>query len=336
LYFTIPGPVSESWLEQDEITRLDGLVDADRFVPSARDGCSSGGDLVCVPMYISPGFMYYNVDMFEDAGVDPSNWADPLQPTREEFLAAGEALKEAGHVPLAVGNADNWPGLFYYWAAHDRYGGVQTLWDAIEGRASFEHESFVKAGEFVQDLVDRGFFPEGVNGISGEGKYTIFTNEIGAIIYMGTWMTGRIKDQAREDFEWGIFHFPSFPDGNPESQSDIMSGTDGIWLSSECPHPEAAVEYMNAFIDLDTQLWYLEETGNIPSVAGVVEAAKEAGMESPAMMLGEASEDAAHMFPWWDWALAQPMTEEMLSMSQGLLDKSITPEEFGQRLEALR
>ena len=213
---------------------------------------------------------------------------------------------------------------------------MQTLWDAIDGKASFEDESFMKAAEFVQDLVDRGFFPEGVNGISGEGKYTVFTQEIGAIIYMGTWMTGRIKDNAREDFRWGIFHFPSFPDGDPGSQSDIMSGTDGIWLSSECSHPEAAAEYLKAFMSMETQLWYLEETGNIPSIVGVVEAAKAQGMDSPALMLGEASGNAAHMFPWWDWALCQQMTEEMLSVSQGLLDKSITPEEFGKRLEALR
>ena len=68
LYFTIPGPVSDSWIEQGEVSVLDDLVDADQIVPSARVECSSSdGNLVCVPMYISPGFMYYNVDMFEEA-----------------------------------------------------------------------------------------------------------------------------------------------------------------------------------------------------------------------------------------------------------------------------
>jgi raffinose/stachyose/melibiose transport system substrate-binding protein/xylobiose transport system substrate-binding protein len=81
---------------------------------------------------------------------------------------------------------------------------------------------------------------------------------------------------------------------------------------------------------------FLEETGNIPSVAGVVEQAMAEGFDSPALLLAEASADAAHAYPWWDWALPPAITEEMLSMSQGLFSGDITPQEFAERMEALR
>ena len=316
--------------------KLDSLLDADRFVPSARAGCSSNGDLVCLPFYLSPSYFYYNKAQFAEAGIDVQNWADPMTPTWEEFLAAGEAVKDAGYVPLAVGNADNWPGLFYYWAAQNRYGGLKEFNGAVSGTGSFTDPSFIKAGEVVQDLADRGFFPEGVNGIAGDAKYQLFIQEDASMIYMGTWMVENIKNGAAEGFEYGIFNFPSFADGDPDSQTDIMTGIDGAWVSASCPYPEAAAEYLKGFYEEKTALWFLEATGNIPSVAGVIESAKAANLDTPAILLSEAAGTAAHAYPWWDWALAPAMSEEMLSMSQGLFEKSITPEEFAERVEAVR
>ena len=119
IFYQIPGPETETWLREGKVIKIGDVLDANRFVPAARDGCTSGGDFVCMPFYLSPSFFYYNKSMFAEAGVDPATWADPMQPTWDEFLAAGEALKAAGHVPIALGNADNWPGLFFYWATQE-------------------------------------------------------------------------------------------------------------------------------------------------------------------------------------------------------------------------
>ena len=336
IFYQIPGPETETWLREGKVIKIGDVLDANRFVPAARDGCTSGGDFVCMPFYLSPSFFYYNKSMFAEAGVDPATWADPMQPTWDEFLAAGEALKAAGHVPIALGNADNWPGLFFYWATQDRYGGVKELNDAISGAGAYTDPGFIKAGEVVQDLVARGFFPEGLNGIGGTDKYNLFTQGIGAMIYMGTWMTGNIENDAPEGFEYGIFHYPSVSDGDPNSQTDIMSGIDAAWISASCPYIDQAAEFLRGFYDPDNAMSFMEETGNIPSVDGVVEAAKAAGVDNATILLAEASGSAAHAFPWWDWALPPAITEEMLSMSQGLFSGDITPQEFAERLEALR
>jgi raffinose/stachyose/melibiose transport system substrate-binding protein len=336
MFYQIPGPETETWLENGEVLKIGDYLDVNRFVPAAQAGCDYKGDFVCMPFYLSPSFFYYNKAMFADAGVDPANWADPMQPTWDEFIAAGEALKEAGYVPIALGNADNWPGLFFYWATQNRYGGVAELNGAVYGPGAYTDPSFIKAGEVVVDLVERGFFPEGLNGIGGADKYNLFTQEVGAMIYMGTWMTGNIANDAAEDFEYGIFHYPSFPDGDPDSQTDIMSGIDAAWISADCPHIDVAAEFLQGFYDPDNAMWFLEETGNIPSVAGVVEQAKTEGFDSPALLLAEASAGAAHAYAWWDWLLPPAITEEMLSMSQGLFSGDISPQEFAERMEALR
>ena len=54
--------------------------------------------------------MWYNKDLFAQAGLDPEN---PPQ-TWDELLSAVETLKEAGITPITVGAGDKWPAMFWY------------------------------------------------------------------------------------------------------------------------------------------------------------------------------------------------------------------------------
>jgi len=226
--------------------------------------------------------------------------------------------------------------MFYYWAFQNRYGGVKDLNDAISGVGSYEAPSFIKAGELVQELARREYFPEGYNGIAGASRYALFTQGNGAIIYQGPWMLGRIAELAPEGFEYGTFSFPSFADGDPDSQTDFMAGIDALWISSTTEHPEAAAEFLSGFYEPENAVSYMFDTQNISPVAGVVEEAQAAGEDAPILALAEGISNAAHVFPWWDFALPKPISEDMLSMSQGLFIFEITPEEFAQRLQALQ
>ena len=51
--------------------------------------------------------VWYNKELFEKAGIDapPATW--------DEFLADVQKLKDAGITPIAVGEKDKWPGMFW-------------------------------------------------------------------------------------------------------------------------------------------------------------------------------------------------------------------------------
>jgi raffinose/stachyose/melibiose transport system substrate-binding protein len=327
IFYQIPGPETTVWYDEGRLLPLDDVLDADRFIPAARDGCSYDGTLVCVPMYLAPSFMYYNKAQFADAGVDPESWADPMRPTWEEFLSAVDAL----------GNADNWPGMFFYWAIQNRFGGLDGFLAAVEGNGgSYTDASFIKAGDLIQELTNMDAFPDGFNGIGGDQKYTLFTQGNGAMIYQGPWMLGSISSDAPEDFEFGIFHFPTFADGDPDAQTDLMSGIDALWINADSPHTAEAAEFLKGFYDPENAISFMMDTENISSIAGTFEAAKAAGEDAPILTLAEASSTAAHVYPWWDWAMPPNVSEEMLNMAQALFIGEITPQEFGQNLESLR
>lgn len=68
-----------------------------------------------------------------------------------------------------------------------REGGSQTFLDAFNrtGNATFEDESFIKAGQRIQDWVKKGYYPEGANGINYDtgGSRMLFYSGQAAISY---------------------------------------------------------------------------------------------------------------------------------------------------------
>lgn len=60
------------------------------FYPSVLESCKVDGEIYGLPMYISPFILYYNKDLFEQAGLDPN--APPT--TYDEMLTMAESLSK--------------------------------------------------------------------------------------------------------------------------------------------------------------------------------------------------------------------------------------------------
>lgn len=330
IFYAIPGPTYYEAAAEGKVVPIDEYIPADTFTPATRAACTVDDQLVCMPLYLAPSYVYYNKAMFEQADVDPSTWADPQQPTWEEFTAAADRLKEAGIAPIGVGNGDQWPGLFYYWAIQNRYGGTDAFDAAMSGEGSFTDPSFIKAGELVQELAAKGYFQEGFNGIGGDQKYALFTQGHSAMIYMGPWMLGLIAADAPPDFDYGFFAFPSFADGDADSQTDVMAGVDALWMSSTSDAQDAAGAYLAGFTDPETQLGFSLDTQSVSAVAAVAERGEG---DDRILEMARLSEAAQHAFPWWDNALAPEIANVMLGNSQALLAGDMSPQDFGQAMD---
>ena len=60
------------------------------FYPSVLESCKVGDEIYGLPMYISPFILYYNKDLFEQAGLDPNT--PPT--TYDEMLTMAESLSK--------------------------------------------------------------------------------------------------------------------------------------------------------------------------------------------------------------------------------------------------
>jgi raffinose/stachyose/melibiose transport system substrate-binding protein len=336
IWFFFPGEFTTINHREGKVRAIGDILPVAEYTDEGIRRCSDGDKVICLPLFMAPSAVYYNKALFAEAGVDPSKWADPERPTLDEFHAAIDALKAAGSAPIALGNSGKWPFMHYYWAAQNRYGGTEALNDAALGQegGSYEDESFVKAGAFVQDLAEREAFSAGFNGMASSEMYALFHQGDAAMIYMGPWIIAITEGNAGEGFEYDLFDFPSFADGASDSQTDMMAGLDALFVSSSTKHPEAVGRFLAEFSKPETARRFMIETNNMSTVKGILEDVIQSGEanEKLARLAGFMGK-AGHTYQWWDWLLPPAVAEEMLNVSQPLSVGDITPEEAASRLE---
>ena len=99
--------------------------------------------------------VWYNKALFKKAGIDgpPANW--------NEFLADISKLKSAGITPIAVGEKDKWPGMFWWANLSLRVAGKDAMAKAATDGGTFTQPGFVEAGDQLKKLIALKPFQQG-------------------------------------------------------------------------------------------------------------------------------------------------------------------------------
>ena len=152
------------------------------------------------------------------------------------------------------------------------------------------------------------------------------------MIYQGPWLLGHITDTAPKDFSYGFFHFPRFPDGNPDSQRDVVAGIDALWVSAKTVHPETVGAFLKGFTDASKQLDFVLATNSVSAMADIEPPRERVG--DMVWQISAAMKQTGAVIPWWDVSLLPPkVSETMLNLSQKLLLGEISPEAFAAELD---
>lgn len=244
------------------------------------------GETYGVPFTFGIEGVWYNTDLFEQAGIDA-----PLT-TLDELIDAVEALKDAGITPIAVGAGDKWPAAhwWYQFALHSC--SPETLQTA-ETELDFSDACWVEAGERVEEFLAIEPFQDGFLGTlaqQGAGSSAgLMANGEAAMELMGHWNAGVIggltpDEQVPEFLGW--FPFPGIPDaaGDPTA---ALGGGDGFACSAEAP-PECT-ELLAYIMSEDVQARFAASGSGIPTVAAATESLEDENLKSVAEGLGAAS-----------------------------------------------
>ena len=190
-----------------------------------------------VPFNLGMVGVWYRKSLFEKAGIDgpPATW--------DEFLADIKTLKDAGITPLAVGEKDKWPGMFWWANLSLRIAGKDAMAKAGED-GSFESAGFVRAGEELKRLIDMKPFQDGHlaapwDGAGGEAAE--MGNGRAAMDLMGQWAPATFAANSKESEEMladlGWFPFPTV-EGGAGQAGEQFGGGDGFAFGKDAP-PEA-------------------------------------------------------------------------------------------------
>ncbi|MHC4917221.1 MAG: extracellular solute-binding protein [Planctomycetota bacterium] len=250
-----------------------------------------------------------------------------------EFGTACDKLKGGGVTPIALGNADSWPGAFYFIYFALRQGGTGPF-AAAAGRKpgkGFEHESFITAGSMVRQLAESGRLSGGFNGRNYTQMRGDFFSGKTAMMLMGSWILANARKEAPEGFleKMGCFAFPALG-GSGADQSLVVGGVNaGYAVSSGCKHPDLAVRLLLELTSRETaKAW--AGTGRIPALktARVAEFLKPETRDPAAVL-----ERAAVIQLYYDQALPPELAQVHKSTTEGLFAGTKTPEEAARTME---
>jgi alpha-glucoside transport system substrate-binding protein len=184
--------------------------------------------------------VWYNVPVFEDAGVEPpADW--------DAFLAAGDTLKASGVTPYSIGGADGWTltdlfeNIYLRSAGPDKYDQLtkheipwtdQSVKDALTEMGKVLQSDNIAGGTSSALQTD---FPTSVTQVYSDPPKA-------AQVMEGDFVGGVItsETQAKPETGFNVYAFPEINDSGPV----VVGGGDVMVMFKDNPAARALIEYL--------------------------------------------------------------------------------------------
>ncbi len=323
------GPMYE-YIDSGFGQPIDDLFNAseikDKLMESAVSQATYNDHVYAVPYQnISMSGIFYNKEMFDKYKLkEPETLAD-----LENIC---DTLKKNDITPFALANSSKWTGSMYYMNLAARYGGIEPFQKAVAGEGKFTDDCFIKAGEKVQEWVEAGYFPDGVNSLSeddGQAKQLMYQETAGMLL-CGSWYTGTFATDSAEFYEKiGWFPFPAIEES--DADPSIMIGTVGdqfIVFNCEGEKLEAAFECAEKHLDEEV-IDFEVENGKIPPVQGI----ESKLTDSITKEVVEAANNASEIQLWYDQYLPPAVATAHLDGLQEVFGLTKTPQEAQEAMQ---
>ena len=287
----------------------------------ARDQVTFDGKTMGVPGEMETIGLFYNVDLFEELGIE-----EPT--TLEELEAAAETIKAEGIIPIAVHDAEGWQGGHLLSMALSSRVGGDGMEALLNGDESWESPDVVAALETWQRFNDAGYLPPTPTGVDYDTGNALFFSGEAAILPNGSWL---VNDIPEVDFEVGYMPFPA-EDGPGIFTAGLGSGP---YISANTDNPQAALELVDFLASPEFGRFMVEELGVIPPFPVDTEGIEVSPLfaqvlEDTASFAGGEGEFGANI----DVRSTELFNEAMWNGVQGILTGQMTPEEAAQAMQA--
>lgn len=175
---------------QDYVVPLTDQIETDPYVESILNRVLVDDELLGVPLDTHPQGLWYNKDIFEEAGLDPES--PPTTP--DEFQSANQTIAENTDYTVGQVHAGGLSMGFFDMCVRSR--GAQILNDD-RTEAAFNNEDGVAVAEFYDEMVnENGWIPQ-----SSDDGWNAWNNGEAGWLLDGTWHLSVVRDL---DFEFGL------------------------------------------------------------------------------------------------------------------------------------
>ena len=237
-----PGLVEE-FVDKGALQPLDFVEDDlnENYNPGAIDIATFDGKVYgFLFKAANKSLVWYNVQSYSDAGVEPADdW--------DTWLKNGDTLSASGTAPYSIGGADGWtltdlfeniylrsagPEKYDQLATHDIPWTDQSVKDALTTMADVLQSDKIAGGTESALQTD---FPTSVTQVFSDPPKA-------AQVIEGDFVAGVIADSTKAEPKTGfdVFPFPSIND----SPQVVVGGGDTVVMFKDSPAAEALVKYL--------------------------------------------------------------------------------------------
>ncbi|MFA6962783.1 MAG: extracellular solute-binding protein [Opitutaceae bacterium] len=299
----------------------------DTFLPGVLERWGEGGKVYGLPFAHAVWTVFYDKKRFRENG-----WEAPR--TWDEFFALCEKMERAGVAPLSL------PGVFMRYgdaflrAAHYNLVGPEgwRAYNRLEAGARTDPR-FIRAAGVLQQLSTRHLV-KGWEGMTHTAAQLAFIDGRAAMTISASWFASEMKGKLPPDFELGAMNLPVFADGvtSPDTLQ-TQSAYYFLFASGDPVKEQATVDFFRFLTSRERARRFAQSVDSPVALRAVTPDDYSPLMRDTAALIAKApgSFDAAPPASATNLAVInQALTDARYRLMTG----RITPEEFGERLEA--
>jgi xylobiose transport system substrate-binding protein len=333
VFFNWGGRNLEEYVDAGKIADLTSVLEQDQdlkdaFLPSVLDAAKINGKYYGIPMRgMQPVALFFNKDVFAQAGAQPPK-------TWDDLLNVIDVFKAKGIQPISLAGSQAWTELMWIEYLLDRIGGPEAFRDIRDGKPdAWRNPAVLEAATRVKDLLDRGAF--GTNfasvGYDVGGASTIVAQGKAAMHLMGSWeyvnQLGQSPDFVKNG-KLGWTAFPAVPGGKGDPANVIGNPTNFYSVASGSASVDAAKKFVSTALHDDKYVQSLIDAGDVPAVTGVEDKlAKTPNSEYTTWVYGLVKAAPSFQLS-WDQDLPAGQATKMLTLLQELFLGKVSPQAF--------
>ena len=264
-----PG-TAQQYVEANVILRLDTLAGFDSLYASRipqelhSQFKSKDGFIYQFPWKSNPIVLYYNKQVFAEAGIDV-----PLKTYSDYFSAAEKLTKDTdgdGYFDQWMMdidfNTEWWHRWFDFYTLFIAASGGNTLLSE-QGDISFDSPEGIAVFDFIRRGFEHGYFPNAF--FQGD----VFLQGRVAVHISGPWSVAYYDKFKPADFQYGIMSIP-VPD-NYIGESFTYGDPKNICIFASTKYPDKAWEFVKFMVSHENDKRLLELTNQLPIRSGLLQ-----------------------------------------------------------------
>jgi multiple sugar transport system substrate-binding protein len=254
----------------------------DRFFPELYNASLYKGDPYALPFNTDTRMLFYNKDMFKEAGLDPNKppatWEELQEYGKKLDVKNGNKYDRIGYLPNYKMGAEVWMVN----------ADGKSYWDYEKSKTIINDKSNIEALKWFKDYYDY-YGSDVINSFQAEFGEETADPFIGGKLAMTTEQTNfytKIRDYG-ENINFGIAPLPEKEPGNGQTS---WGGGFVAEIPKGAKHPDEAWEFLKYLTDVQAQEhWAVKGFDNVANIEASEKAAQNPEFSEDGKMVYEAS-----------------------------------------------